>query len=113
MLGMRMKPTWHMEHAVLAKEMCSRTSYWQVQRITEEVAQGKAMPSDIGFVSLRFSKSFGAGDLVDEFTISMIIIELGFNEKGQQFQSTLTHIGVGSLARILEVLWNANTLVKL
>ena len=79
--------------------------------IAESVAQGKAMPSDIGFVSSRFSEGFGARDLVDELTISMIIIGLGFNEKDRQPQSTLMHIGIGSLARILEALRNADTLV--
>lgn len=70
------------------------------------------MPSNIGFTSSRFSKGFGTKDLVDELTISMIVIGLGFNEKDRQLQSTLTHIGIGSLARILEALRNADTLAK-
>lgn len=42
----------------------------------------------------------------------MIIVGLGFEARDRQLQSTLTHIGVGSLARILEELRNADTLIR-
>ena len=42
----------------------------------------------------------------------MIIIGLGFEQKDWQLQSTLTHIGVGSLAKILKELRNADILAK-
>lgn len=59
-----------------------------------------------------FDEGFTARDLVDELTVSMIIVGLGFEARDRQLQSTLTHIGVGSLARILEELRNANTLIR-
>ena len=42
----------------------------------------------------------------------MIIIGLGFEQNDWQLQSTLTHIGVSSLAKILEELQNADILAK-
>lgn len=62
------------------------------------------MPSDIGFTASTFVKGFGASNLVDELMVSMIIIGLGFDEKDHQLQSTLMHLGVESLAKILEEL---------
>ena len=61
---------------------------------------------------VMFNEGFTARDLVDELTISMIIIGLGFKQKDRQLQSTLTHIGVGSLTKILEELRNADILAK-
>ena len=59
-----------------------------------------------------FNEGFTARDLIDELTISMIIIGLGFKQNDWQLQSTLTHIGVSSLAKIPEELQNTNILAK-
>ena len=61
---------------------------------------------------ITFDEGFTARDLVDELTVSMIIVGLGFEEKDRRLQSTLTHIGVGSLTRILEELRNTDTLIR-
>ena len=59
-----------------------------------------------------FKQGFSARDLVDELTINMIVVGLGFEEKDRQLQSTLTHIGISSLDKILEELRKADTLIK-
>ena len=61
---------------------------------------------------VTFDEGFTARDLVDELTLSIIIFGLGFEQNDRQLQSTLIHIGVGSLAKILEQLQSADILAK-
>ncbi|KAG9031919.1 hypothetical protein FRB95_002125 [Tulasnella sp. JGI-2019a] len=57
-----------------------------------------------------FDQGFSVADMVNELTISMIIISLGFEKEDCKLKRTLTQVGMKSLAELLEKLHTADTM---